>query len=154
MGTNLEAEGLQCVGKDGKFYYSVEPHAKWKLVVLDAYEISTCGYPQDHAFFKDAIEILRQHCPACLDGKSKDWFAGLPVESHRYVPYNGAASAAQLQWLKATLTSAEADGQSVIITSHIPLYKPATTAKTVLWNAEDVLSILHAHTNVVAVFAG
>lgn len=152
---SLQTEGLNCVDSStGLFYYALDLHPKWKLVVMDAYEISTLGYPSDHALLNLAMESIKENCPACLEGGGKDWFAGLPEEKHRFVPYNGAVSAAQLQWLQVTLAAAKTSNQSVIVALHIPLYAPATTPKTVLWNAEDVLAILHAHTNVVAVLTG
>lgn len=53
------------------------------------------------------------------------------------------------------IQAAEEQQRSVLIFLHVPLYEEATKAKTVVWNAEEILSVLHRHRDsVVAVFAG
>eukprot|EP00971_Amphidinium_carterae_P100041 1978320-Amphidinium_carterae.1 len=97
---------------------------------------------------------MQKFNPKVLTG-AKDWFDGLPVDLHRYVPYNGAVSSEQLEWLKLTLARAAAVQRSVLVFTHVPLYEPATHPKTVVWNCEDILALLRAHRNIVAaVLAG
>merc|ERR1719329_1937283 len=101
---------------------------------------------------------MRQNNPAVLSSGplgTTDWFKGLPVEMHRWVPFNGGLSDVQLAWLRRTLEATRAAGRRAIIFSHVPLHAPATKPKTVLWNAEDCLAVLHEFGEVVsAVIAG
>ncbi|CAE7856381.1 unnamed protein product, partial [Symbiodinium microadriaticum] len=53
------------------------------------------------------------------------------------------------------LENAEAQARKALIFLHVPLFEAATKAKTVVWNSEEVLQVLHSHSDtVVAVFAG
>lgn len=61
----------------------------------------------------------------------------------RFVPYNGAVGEGQLAWLRAELEEASACGDRVVIASHVPLVAEAASPETVVWNAEEVLSVLH-----------
>ncbi|CAJ1365608.1 unnamed protein product [Effrenium voratum] len=133
----------------------------WEGIFLDPYELAPVliGLPEDSPKFLEAKKRMQRHNPQVLSG-AKDWFSGLPVEKHRYVPYNGGSdflanagesgiSQEQLSFLDS------AEGRKVLIFLHVPLFEPATKAKTVVWNAEEVLQVLHAKKDtVVAVFAG
>ncbi|CAE7229828.1 ADPRM [Symbiodinium natans] len=151
---SLASSGLRCFGPDGQTYYSAHLGSSWEAIFLDPYEISLIGMSQDDSAFHEATEMMRQHNPNVLTG-AKDWFSGLPTAKHRYVPYNGGISQKQLDWLERALQSAEAEARKVLVFLHVPLFEPATKAKTVVWNSEEVLRVLHAHRDaVVAVFAG
>jgi len=140
---------------DGPFYWCRQLNEDWEAIFLDGYEHSLIGYPDGHPCLQAANNLIMANNPAVVDGKGGDWFDGLPVEKHRYVPYNGAISSTQLQWLNSRLAAAKASGRNVVVFSHIPVYQPATKPKTILWNSEEVLSVLHEHSEtVVAVLAG
>ncbi|CAE7569258.1 unnamed protein product, partial [Symbiodinium sp. CCMP2456] len=56
-------------------------------------------------------------------------------------------------WFEHGLFGAQA--RKALIFLHVPLFEAATKAKTVVWNSEEVLQVLHSHSDtVVAVFAG
>jgi len=151
---SMTASGLRCFGPDGLTYYSVHLGDRWEAIFLDPYEISLIGLSQDDSGFLEAQEMMRQHNPNVLTG-AKDWFKGLPTSKHRFVPYNGGISPQQLSWLKTALENAEAQARKALIFLHVPLFEAATKAKTVVWNSEEVLQVLHSHSDtVVAVFAG
>ncbi|CAE7344625.1 ADPRM, partial [Symbiodinium pilosum] len=150
----LVSSGLRCFGPDGQTYYSAHLGDRWEAIFLDPYEISLIGQSQEESSFREATETMRQHNPGVLNG-AKDWFKGLPTSKHRYVPYNGGISKKQLSWLESALRAAEAQDRKVLVFLHVPLYEPATKARTVVWNSEEVLGILHSHhESVIAVFAG
>eukprot|EP00434_Breviolum_minutum_P032453 symbB.v1.2.028698.t1/scaffold3068.1/size68108/4 len=149
----LEKWGLRC-GAAGRSYYSAHLGDFWEGIFLDPFEVALIGLSPDSPEFLEATQMMQDHNPQVLSG-AKDWFAGLPHEKHRFVPYNGAISQVQLEWLKKAIESAEADSRKILIFLHVPLYEPATKAKTVVWNAEEILQVLHQHgESVVAVFAG
>lgn len=57
-------------------------------------------------------------------------------------------------WLKETLQKSLEVGEKCIICCHIPTYEPSTHPDTMLWNAEELLAILHSFPNVIAYMAG
>ncbi|CAK9049721.1 DNA mismatch repair protein PMS1 (Postmeiotic segregation protein 1) (Protein POSTMEIOTIC SEGREGATION 1) [Durusdinium trenchii] len=149
----LERCGLRC-GEGRRSYYAAHLGDFWEGIFLDPFEVALIGVPQDSPQFVEATETIRTHNPQVLTG-ARDWFTGLPTEKHRFVPYNGGISQTQLKWLESKTSLFEADSRKVLIFLHVPLYEPATKAKTVVWNAEEILHILHTHRDtVVAVFAG
>mmetsp|Transcript_63428 Transcript_63428/g.178506 ORF Transcript_63428/g.178506 Transcript_63428/m.178506 type:complete len:367 (+) Transcript_63428:89-1189(+) len=153
--SDLPGSGLRCSDDGGRFYYSAHLGGCWEAVFLDAYEYALIGKDRDSPNFAKAEEVMRANNPKVLDPSGSDWFEGLPVERHRFVPYNGGMSATQVAWLDRALAAAEAEHRRVLLFSHVPLYQPATKAQTVVWNCEEVLAVLHAHReSVVAVFAG
>jgi len=152
----LPTSGLQCFGADGLTYYSAHMGSCWEAIFLDPYEFSLMGFPMDHPNYLMAKSVIQQHNPQVFkDDGPPDWFSGLPVEKHRYVPYNGGVSPEQLAWLEKTLVQAAADRRRALVFSHIPLFRPATKPKTTVWNCDEVLDVLHRHSEtVVAVLAG
>eukprot|EP00930_Biecheleria_cincta_P005297 TRINITY_DN106218_c0_g1_i1.p1 TRINITY_DN106218_c0_g1~~TRINITY_DN106218_c0_g1_i1.p1 ORF type:complete len:389 (-),score=69.35 TRINITY_DN106218_c0_g1_i1:181-1320(-) len=150
----LPSSGLKCLGKDGLTYYTAHIGEHWEAIFLDPYEQALIGLREEDPGLVQAKEVMMTHNPGVLEG-DRDWFEGLPVEKHRYVPYNGGVSANQIDWLKGALQAATADKRKVLVFLHVPLYGPATKDRTVVWNAEDILNVLHAHAEtVIAVFAG
>eukprot|EP00928_Gymnodinium_smaydae_P079666 TRINITY_DN63533_c0_g1_i1.p1 TRINITY_DN63533_c0_g1~~TRINITY_DN63533_c0_g1_i1.p1 ORF type:complete len:405 (+),score=36.06 TRINITY_DN63533_c0_g1_i1:53-1216(+) len=153
--SELAKSGLRCMDDAGNTYYSKTLNSRWEAIFLDPYEEALIGVSTDDPSYKRATTLMNTHNPKVLSGAGGDWFEGLPESLHRYVPYNGAVSSKQLQWLESALQSAEAQNRSVLVFTHVPLLQSATKPKTVVWNAEEVLAILHAHGNcVVAVIAG
>lgn len=143
--------GLRCTAREGSFYHSVVLSERWEIVILDAYDLSMIGYPQEHPNLVKSLELMRQNNPAVLsEVPGTDWFEGLPVEKHRWVPFNGGLSETQIVWLRQTLETAHAAGRKVLVFTHVPLYAPATKPKTVMWNAEDVMEVLHEFAEVVS----
>lgn len=75
----------------------------------------------------------------------------------RFVPYNGAVGAKQLEWLRGELQEAAAAGDRVIVAAHVPLHPEASDSSALLWNFPEVLAELygeHGSKCVVAVLAG
>jgi len=153
--SDLPSSGLR-LSPEGTTFHSAHLGGMWEAIFLDPYEHALIGMKEGECGYDKAVEIMQSSNPNVLSSiGGGDWFAGLPEEKHRFVPYNGACSAEQVAWLDNALREATSNGRKVLIFTHVPLYAPATKLKTVVWNAEDVLSVLHKHQDaVVAVFAG
>lgn len=60
------------------------------------------GLPEDSPEFREAVELMQRQNPSVME-HGKDWFAGLPPEKHRFVPFNGAISRTQLKWMEEAI---------------------------------------------------
>ncbi|KAK1324556.1 Manganese-dependent ADP-ribose/CDP-alcohol diphosphatase [Acorus calamus] len=47
----------------GRAYYDFSPTPSYKFIVLDAYDVSAIGWPQDHPLTTEAMNILRDKNP-------------------------------------------------------------------------------------------
>ena len=134
-----------------RFYYSVSPHASWRLISLDAYDVSLIGAssPQHKEM---AASMLARKNPNDLNA-SGTWFENLPREDYRWVPYNGGLGSAQLAWFASELQAAKAAGQRCIVFCHQPVCA-ADKPQSVLWNSEEVREVMKREGNVAAWLAG
>lgn len=112
----------------------------WMFIVLDSFEISTIS----SEFVAEAWEILASNNPN-VDAKrrqftSKDWAKGLEGPDRRFVPFNGGLTKTQLSWLSRTLSQNKE--KRVIIFSHIATYPGSCGPVCLIWNYEDVLSVI------------
>lgn len=48
---------------DGGSYYAFSPHPRWRLLVLDAYDVSLLGWPAGHPRHTQAQQLLDAHNP-------------------------------------------------------------------------------------------
>eukprot|EP00879_Flechtneria_rotunda_P008922 GHRR01009342.1.p1 GENE.GHRR01009342.1~~GHRR01009342.1.p1 ORF type:complete len:381 (+),score=139.15 GHRR01009342.1:401-1543(+) len=135
---------------DGGSYYSFSPHPAWLFVVLDAYDISLLGWPEDHERHLLAEGVLHEKNP----NKEKNSPEGLVGVARRFVKFGGGASEVQLQWLQQQLQVAAENSQNVVICSHLPLNPGTCPPACLLWNYEEVLNILQQSGVVVATMAG
>ena len=74
-------------------YYDFTPHARFRFVMVDPYDISIMDWPQGHPRRAEAERILKQHNPNA-DMNSP---VGLRGYRRRYVAFNGGACAAHMQ---------------------------------------------------------
>ncbi len=182
-----------------QFFQSFSPAAGWRVIILDAYDVSIIGRNPHSSEFKEAIDLLRSKNPNILaDGSATANFltnlCACPFiicccsllscslvcstgSSRRFVPYNGAIGRGQLDWLQgspscaafpkfyslaATLDKCCADGESIIICSHVPILPASAIPSCMLWNFEDVLDLIHKHNSscasgpgrIVSIFSG
>ncbi|GHP10787.1 hypothetical protein PPROV_000951800 [Pycnococcus provasolii] len=164
---------FRCANERGEFYHSFSPHAKWRVVVLDPYDISVYSRGRGMGLCEDAVKLLCENSPSAAEYVKNTpdvfrtekmshfpYFKGLEGRNKRWVPFNGALSEAQLNWLSSELDDAAKCEQRVIIFSHL-LVHPHTAAdggKTLLWNYEDALGVLRRSAErgnpVAAVFSG
>jgi len=135
-----------------KEYYSFSPSEGWKVVVLDAYQISLIGHTQDDLRLQEAVELIAEKNPnVSPDGASgSNWFDGIPQNSYRrrFVPFNGGYGCEQLEWLQAELEAASSKHERVILLSHVPIHPKALSravgGSSFVWDYDQVLEILHS----------
>lgn len=143
--------------RGARFYYTARLPGRWRLVVLDAYDIAVgrhgadVGSPQHER----ALEILRQNNPnecAWSSATSGNYFGGLDAAGtrQRFVPFNGGVGREQLRWLEATLRECSAAGDSAIVAIHIPAFDraarsdggPSSIHKCLPFDYDEVLKSL------------
>lgn len=151
---NLPHSDLNCIlripSNNESSYYSFTPAAGFRVVVLDAYDISVIGWPEGHPHRIEASRLLEEK-NRNLDKNSPQ---GLVGTEERFVMYNGGIGGDQLMWLNDTLKDATAHGQKVIICCHIPLHPGATFPSALLWNYAEVLEVIHKFRCVKVCLAG
>ncbi|KAG0499908.1 hypothetical protein HPP92_004163 [Vanilla planifolia] len=147
--TNLTAL-FNIASIDGTAYYEFSPSPAYRFVVLDAYDISTIGWPH-HDPRASAASMLLQSKNPNLDKNSP---AGLLGLDRRFVAFNGAMGEEQLSWLDDVLRDSSDRGQKVIICCHLPLDPRAAAPEALLWNYEEVMDVIHRYGCVKACFAG
>jgi len=145
----------QTVGGAESFYSSVVLGDRWEAVFMDSFEVALIGHRESHPWHKEAVTLMQQNNPGVLREGHRDWYDQIPTEKLRFTPLNGGMSPGQLDWLEKTLEAASAAGRKVIVFMHIPIYEPAASPKTMLWNATAALDIVQKYPQcVVAVIAG
>lgn len=112
-------------------YYHFEVQG-WRFVVLDGNDVSLYSSPKGSPAHARAVEYHRTHAP-----DRPTW--------------NGAVGSAQLAWLDGVLAAADEAGESVVLYCHFPVY-PENVHN--LWNAEEVLARIDAHSCVRAYLNG
>jgi len=131
-------------------YYDFSPCPGFRIVVLDAYDFSCLGWPNDHPVTAAAMKLLDEKNPN-NDKNSPDGLVGV---DRRFVKFNGAVGKEQLSWLNGVLQDASTHHQNVIICSHLPMDPGASSPAALMWNYDEVMAIVHRYNCVKACFAG
>jgi manganese-dependent ADP-ribose/CDP-alcohol diphosphatase len=132
MGTGRDAESHA-------HYYSFVPAPGWRFVALDPFDVSTLN--RHKQLTEEAFEMLEKNNPGL--GDKDDWTDGLHGLERRWLPLNGAVGSTQLEWLRKELAAAEAANEKVIVLSHVSVCPGAAAPEKLIWNYEEVLSVLH-----------
>lgn len=144
-------------------YYSVTVSGGVRLLFVDTYDISILGgRPPSDARVAAAKELLLRNNPAynASGGTSSgNDPTGLRWLARSWVALNGGVGPQQLTWLAAQLAEARAQGQRVLVFSHIALHPRAQSARCagmcVVWDWEEVLAVLRPYGDIIAAcFAG
>lgn len=142
---------LKIPSNDGRAYYDFSPTKEFRFVVLDGYDISAIGWPQDHPKRLDAVKFLQEKNP----NSDKNSPEGLVDLERRFLMFNGAVGKEQLKWLDGVLQEATQMGQKVVICCHLPLDPIAsTTREALLWNYDEVMDLIHRYSCVKVCLAG
>ena len=56
-------ERLNMGGPGGASYYAFSPHPAWRIMVLDGYDVSLLGWPEQHPLHQQARSILAERNP-------------------------------------------------------------------------------------------
>ncbi|CAM6116011.1 unnamed protein product [Calypogeia fissa] len=109
-------------------YYRKDIYPGWALVVLDSMDLSVVWH-SDAEQYKEAMAFLEEH-PLVTD------------ESNQMVEWNGGIGSKQKAWLAGVLQEAQRDGTRLIVASHIPILKGSAPDTHLMWNFEEVASML------------
>jgi len=148
--------------KPFRIRHGAEGGQGWTFLMLNAYAVSVEQEPTQPGY-GEALALLAVHNPGChaalASGRTQgiDFFAGVTNNADlRFVPFNGGFGTEQREWLRAELRSAVARGDRIVVMSHLPLYEPASSPRTLAYDADEVLSLLRteAKGHVAACFAG
>ena len=150
---------FKCANDKGNFHYSFSPSSGWRVLVLDAYDVSIYRNGREKGLDVDALNLLCQKNENCAKFVAKNpdvlqtermsgtfpYFKDLEGLENRWVPFNGGLGDSQLKWIKDEIEHAASQNERVILFSHL-LCHPSSTAKlsgrTLLWNYQELLDIL------------
>ncbi|KAL1534719.1 manganese-dependent ADP-ribose/CDP-alcohol diphosphatase-like [Salvia divinorum] len=122
-------------------YYDFSPVPEYRFVVLDGYDISAIGWPEDHPNAVKAVDFLWERNP----NSDKNNPNGLLGRDRRFLMFNGAVGKEQLEWLDGVLQDATGLNQKVVICSHLPLDPNASSNEALLWNYNEVMDLIHRY---------
>ncbi|NWR65856.1 ADPRM diphosphatase, partial [Bucorvus abyssinicus] len=128
--------------------YHFSPAARLRVVVLDAYDLSTLGREPDSPRYQESLRLLREKNP----NDNLNSPAGL--EEPQFVEFNGGFSQAQLDWFSEVLKFSDENQEKVVVMGHLPIHPDASDRVCLAWNYSDALSVIHSHQCVVCVLAG
>lgn len=141
---------LKIPSLNGHAYYDFCPISEYRFVVLDGYDISAIGWPQDHPNTIEALKFLREKNP----NSEKNSPEGLMGLERRFLKFNGAVGKEQLKWLDGVLEDATKSNQKVVLCCHVPLDPGTTSQEALLWNYDEVMDVVHRYSCVKVCLAG
>jgi hypothetical protein len=112
-------------------YYHFGSEKGWRFLVTDGMDVSVRE--------PGGAQIL-QRLRASGAKNAQDW--------------NGAIGPKQMEWLRSELDAADRVHERVIVFSHFPILAQASTPAHLLWNHEEVLTLVEKHPCVVGWFNG
>lgn len=132
-------------------YYSLQPHPRVRIMVLDSFDLSVWGYDPEHPRRQAALKILEEHNPS----ENKNIPSSVDGKEH-FVMFNGAVGERQRKWMEQELEESLKLGQVVVVASHVPVLPVSgPSAKAGLqWDKLELLEILHKYPNIVALLSG
>ena len=139
-------------------YYSFLACRGFRIVVLDAYQLSLIGFGDDQKNDPRrlaAVQLLaKENSNISPDGApGSNWFDGIPEGSYqrRFVPFNGGYGTEQLDWLESELESARSNKERVIVLSHVVMHPKAcggsSGGPSFMWDYDKALEILNSCRN-------
>jgi len=167
-GVDLKKEGIEsyskdgltfkCASEDGDLYYAKKPHEKWKVIILNPYDVSIYSKGREQGLDEEALSLLRKHNPNADKWCDENpdvvqtermsgtfpYFKDLEGLNGRWVPFNGGVGATQLEWLRAELKRSKENEEKVLIFCHLLVHPKTTsgTGRTLLWNYDEVLEVI------------
>lgn len=131
-------------------YYSFT-QAGLRVLIIDSFEISTCGKYKHTWQHQQAQETLLANNCNIREGKH-DYSAGMVGPEKRFQPYNGDMSEAQFEWMEETLGRSRQEGERVVISSHMPICPAAAGYGVLMWSYERMLALLEEYKDTVVLF--
>ncbi|KAL2650474.1 hypothetical protein R1flu_018602 [Riccia fluitans] len=121
-------------------YYQHEISPKWSLVVLDSMDLSL-RWAKDTQKYKEGLEFTETH-PIVTDS------------STQMASFNGGIGREQKAWLAGVLEEAGREGRKLIVAAHHPVLEGSAPLTHLMWNYEEVSSMLLASPSVVLFLCG
>ncbi|CAL0325325.1 unnamed protein product [Lupinus luteus] len=134
----------------GHAYYDFSPVPEYRFVVLDGYDNSAIGWPQDHPTTLEALKFLREKNP----NEDKNNPTGLVGLERRFLMFNGGIGKEQMEWFNGVLQDATKLKQKVVVCCHLPLHPGASSKEALLWNYEEVMNLIHKYNCVKVCISG
>lgn len=142
---------LKMGSTDGPSYCSLEPHASWRLLMIDSYDISLLGWEEGHPNRDLAVTILDSNNP----NKNKNSNEGMEGVQRRFVGWGGGVSTTQLEWIRQEIKGAAEKNQKVIVCTHLGITQGSCPPACLLYNFDEVSEALASIPGVVvATFSG
>ena len=141
---------LKIPSDDGRAYYDFSPTPGFRFVVLDGYDISALGWPENHPHTLQAAKFLHEK----NRNSDKNSPEGLVGFERRFLMFNGAVGKEQLTWLDNILQEATNMRQKVVVCCHLPLDPGASSREALLWNYDEVMDLIHRYDCVKVCLAG
>ncbi|KAE9608543.1 hypothetical protein Lal_00020897 [Lupinus albus] len=135
---------------DDRAYYDFSPVPEYRFVILDGYDISAIGWPNDHPKTLEALNFLSEKNPN-EDKNSPNGLVGL---ERRFLMFNGAVGKEQMTWLDGVLSEATKLKQKVVVCCHLPLHPGSASPVALLWNFDEVIDLIHRYNCVKVCLAG
>lgn len=117
-------------------YYSLV-RDRWRFIVLDGNDRSVYGQKKDSKAYEQSVRQL-ETLTAQKAPNAKTW--------------NGGLGEKQLGWLQKELATASKKNENVLVFCHFPLMPEKDPH--ILWNAQEVQSLLERYPNVLAYLNG
>jgi len=134
-----------------EFYFSFSPVPGWRVIFLNSYQENIIK-PVDEESFERTERLLSEKNPNYGQEPPFNFFEGLSDEQMRFVPFNGGFGAEQLAWLEAQLEGSRANGERVIIGSHLPINPAAASVRNIAFDADEALKLLGRYLAQVALY--
>ncbi|XP_075207579.1 manganese-dependent ADP-ribose/CDP-alcohol diphosphatase-like isoform X2 [Anomaloglossus baeobatrachus] len=133
---------------DSFYAYHFSPSSKFRLLLIDSYDLSVIGRDPSSDKYVKSSRLLRQKNPNEDKNSPKD------LPETRFVQFNGGISAAQLSWITEVLEESDKNDEKVMVAGHLPVHPKSTDPVCLTWNYLEVLDLLQSHPCVVAYFSG
>ncbi|CAN8016013.1 unnamed protein product, partial [Ixodes persulcatus] len=123
---------------------SFTPRPGVRLISLDCFDVSVLGRNPQEPQRRMAAELLA-HAHGTWDEECWEQTGELTGLDQRFIDSNGALSDAQLRWLDAELTRADALGEVAVVFGHLAISPASAGADCLLWNYAEVMGLFDAH---------
>ena len=103
-------------------WYSYRPvdNIPFRIIVLDTYDVSTIqGTTAERT--QQAYDFLSAKNPNEINKHGVNWLSGLKGEDRRFLPYIGAISKEQLDFLDRTCQEADENDEKCLVMGHVQI---------------------------------
>ncbi|XP_010006573.1 PREDICTED: manganese-dependent ADP-ribose/CDP-alcohol diphosphatase [Chaetura pelagica] len=128
--------------------YHFSPSARFRIIVLDAYDLSILGREPDSPRYQESLQLLQKNNP------NDNLNSPTGLKEPQFVEFNGGFSQVQLDWFNEVLKFSDENQEKVVVMGHLPIHPDASDRVSLAWNYKDALSVIHSHQCVVCFLAG